>query len=247
MEPPLILEQLRDRFRLELGSVLALSIVAAGLFAFVKIADEVVEGDTHGFDQRILLALRTPGDAANPIGPPWLEGVMRDITALGSVTVLSFITIAAILYLVMDGKRHAALFAAVSIGGGTLLSFVLKIGFDRPRPALVAHLVDVHTLSFPSGHAMMSAVAYITLGALLARVSSKRRVKAFVVALGLLLAVAIGCSRVYLGVHWPTDVLGGWAVGCAWAMLCWQLARVLQRRGAVEQPSEEQSTGPATT
>ncbi|GGH32654.1 phosphatase PAP2 family protein [Alsobacter metallidurans] len=243
----MILEQLRDRFRLELGSVLALSIVAAGLFAFVKIADEVVEGDTHGFDQRILLALRTPGDAANPIGPPWLEGVMRDITALGSVTVLSFITIAAILYLVMDGKRHAALFAAVSIGGGTLLSFVLKIGFDRPRPALVAHLVDVHTLSFPSGHAMMSAVAYITLGALLARVSSKRRVKAFVVALGLLLAVAIGCSRVYLGVHWPTDVLGGWAVGCAWAMLCWQLARVLQRRGAVEQPSEEQSTGPATT
>lgn len=247
MELPLILEQLRDRFRLELGSVLALSIVAAGLFAFVKIADEVVEGDTHGFDQRILLALRTPGDAANPIGPPWLEGVMRDITALGSVTVLSFITIAAILYLVMDGKRGAALFAAVSIGGGTLLSFVLKIGFDRPRPALVAHLVDVHTLSFPSGHAMMSAVAYITLGALLARVSSKRRVKAFVVALGLLLAVAIGCSRVYLGVHWPTDVLGGWAVGCAWAMLCWQLARVLQRRGAVEQPPEEQPAGSATT
>lgn len=241
----MIFERLRDRFKLELGSVLALSIVAAGLFAFMKIADEVVEGDTHGFDQRILLALRTPGDTANPIGPAWLEGVMRDVTALGSVTVLSFITIAAILYLIMDGKRGAALFAAVSIGGGTLLSFLLKIGFDRPRPSLVAHLVDVQTLSFPSGHAMMSAVAYITLGALLARVSAKRRVKVFVVALGLLLAVAVGCSRVYLGVHWPTDVLGGWAVGCAWAMLCWQLARVLQQRGAVEKASEEQPAAPA--
>ncbi|PSC05900.1 phosphoesterase [Alsobacter soli] len=234
-----MLDDIRSRFKLELGSVLALAVIAAGLFVFVRIADEVVEGDTHGFDQKILLALRTPGDLANPIGPPWLEGVMKDLTSLGSFTVLTILTLSAILYLVLDGKRGAAALTAASIGGGTLLSGLLKMSFDRPRPDLVAHLVDVHTLSFPSGHAMMSAVTYITLGALLARVSAKRRIKVFIVGLGILLAVVVGASRIYLGVHWPTDVLAGWAVGAAWAMLCWEVARMLQRRGAVEREPEE--------
>jgi undecaprenyl-diphosphatase len=235
---------LKDRFRLELGSVLALSVAAGGLFAFARIADEVVEGDTHGFDRAVMLALRAAGDTNDPVGPAWFESAMRDVTSLGSVTVLAILTLAAIAYLLMDGKRGAALLVAGSIGGGTLLSSVLKLGFERPRPDLVAHMVDVHTLSFPSGHAMMSAVTYLTLGVLLARVSGKRRVKVFVVALGVLLTLAVGGSRVYLGVHWPTDVLAGWSVGAAWAMMCWLVARRLQQKGKVERPDAPAGSGP---
>jgi undecaprenyl-diphosphatase len=127
---------------------------------------------------------------------------------------------------------------AVSVGGGTLLSTLLKLGFDRPRPDLVAHLVDVRTLSFPSGHAMLSAVTYLTIGVLVARVSPKRRIKVYVTAVALVLTLAIGLSRVYLGVHWPTDVLAGWSIGAAWAMACWLGAVFLQRRGSVESEGE---------
>ncbi len=224
--------------RLELGSVVILGVLTGALFAFIKLADEVSEGETHNFDQAILLALRNPLDRSDPIGPEWLELVMKDLTSLGGFTVLTLLTLAAIGYLLMDGKRGAALLLAVSIGGGTLLSSLLKVGFDRPRPDLVAHLVDVRTLSFPSGHAMLSAITYLTMGVLLARVSPRRRLKAYVISVAILLTLMVGASRVYLGVHWPTDVLGGWCVGAAWAMLCWWIAVQLQRRGTVEQPGE---------
>jgi undecaprenyl-diphosphatase len=112
---------------------------------------------------------------------------------------------------------------------------VLKEFFERPRPDLVPHGAEVFTASFPSGHAMMSAVVYLTLGALLARVETGLRVKAFVLSVSVLLTVLVGISRVYLGVHWPTDVLAGWTVGAAWAVMCWLIARVLQRKGRVEE------------
>jgi undecaprenyl-diphosphatase len=220
--------------RLETGFVLALMTIAGGIFAFVRIADEVREGETHVFDQRLLLALRQPGDPAQPIGPWWLQAMMRDITSLGGTTILTLILVVSVGYLVMERKRGAALFLLLSVGGGTLLSSLLKIGFDRPRPDLVAHLVDVRSLSFPSGHAMLSAVTFLTIGVLLARTSPRRRVKAYIVGVCVLLTLAIGVSRVFLGVHWPTDVLAGWAVGAAWAMGCWTVASWLQRRGAVE-------------
>jgi undecaprenyl-diphosphatase len=230
--------KLPSLLRLEVGSLLTLSVVAGALFAFIKLADEVVEGDTHGFDQAVLLALRNPLDPADPIGPDWFELAMKDLTSLGGFTVLTLLTLSAVGYLLMDGKRGAALLLAVSVGGGTILSSLLKIGFDRPRPDLVAHLVDVRTLSFPSGHAMLSAVTYLTIGVLLARVSPRRRLKAYVISVAVLLTLLVGSSRVYLGVHWPTDVLGGWCVGAAWAMLCWWVAVWLQRRGTVEKPGE---------
>lgn len=220
--------------RLEIGPVSALLVAAAGLFAFVSLADEVKEGETHRFDEAILLALRNPLDLADPIGPWWVEAMMRDVTALGGTVVLTLITVVAVLYLALDGKRGAALFVAVSVGGGTLLSTLLKFGFDRPRPDLVAHLVDVRTLSFPSGHAMLSAVTYLTLGVLIARVSPKRRIKVYVAVVALVLTLCIGLSRIYLGVHWPTDVLAGWSIGAAWAMACWLGAVALQRAGRVE-------------
>lgn len=227
----------RTLSQLELGSIFGLLIVAGGLFGFISIADEVREGETHAFDSAILLALRSAADPADPIGPHWLEGMMRDLTSLGGTAVLTLVTLVAVGYLVIERKRHAAMLLAIAVGGGTLLSSLLKIGFDRPRPDLVSRLVDVQTLSFPSGHAMLSAVTYLTIGVLLARTSERRRVKSYILFVCIALTLTIGATRIYLGVHWPTDVLAGWSVGAAWAVLCWQVARYMQKRGQVETPA----------
>jgi undecaprenyl-diphosphatase len=232
--------------RLELGFVLGLMIAAGGLFAFLSLADEISEGETHAFDTAILLALRRAGDPGQPIGPQWLTLSMTDVTALGGFTVLTLVTVLSVVYLVLDGKRAAAGLLAVSVAGGTLLSHVLKLAFDRPRPDLVAHLVDVRTLSFPSGHAMMSAVTFLTVGVLLARTSPRRRLKVYIAGVAVLLTLLVGFSRVFLGVHWPTDVLAGWSVGAAWAVLCWLVARMLQRRGQVEPAAQEPGDMPET-
>ncbi|HEY9214769.1 MAG TPA: phosphatase PAP2 family protein [Ancylobacter sp.] len=218
----------------ELGALLALVGAATGLLIFAMIADEVVEGETHGFDQAVLLAFRVAGDPAEPIGPKWLEIMMVDVTALGSAVVLGLVTLAAVGFLFMDGKRHSALFVLLAVASGTALSYLLKTGFDRPRPDLVAHLADVHTLSFPSGHAMGSALTYLTIGAVIVRTERKRLLKIYVLSLAIGLTLIVGLSRIYLGVHWPTDVLAGWALGSAWALLCWLIALWLQRRGEIE-------------
>jgi undecaprenyl-diphosphatase len=160
--------------------------------------------------------------------------VFKDMTTVGGTTVLTFITIAAIGYLLFEQKRAAALLVLIAVVGGTIVSNLLKNAFARPRPELVAHLVDVHSLSFPSGHAMLSAVTFLTLGALLARVQKRLRTRIYLISIAILLTVLVGISRVYLGVHYPTDVLAGWSAGAAWAILCWLIARWLQRRGEVE-------------
>jgi undecaprenyl-diphosphatase len=225
---------LRARSGHDLIPLAMLFLVAAALFAFGKLAEEMLEGDTRSFDEMLLRALRTPGDLADPIGPWWVETIFRDLTSLGSTTVLTIVTLGAIGFLLIDGKRAAALFVLAAIAGGALVSTLLKNVFARPRPELVAHLVDVRSLSFPSGHAMLSAVTFLTLGAVLARVQSRRRLKAYLLGVAVLLTLLVGISRVYLGVHWPTDVLAGWCAGAAWAMGCWLAAAWLQRRGQVE-------------
>src|SRR5687768_6639576 len=223
------------RLRLnEAAPLLSLAALSFSVWAFVEIADEVLEGDSLSFDRTILLALRNPDDLSDPIGPTWFEEVARDMTALGGHAVLTFVTLATLAYLVMTRKRHAALLVIAAVGGGMLLSTLFKLGFSRPRPDLVPHAARVYTASFPSGHAMLSAVTYLTLGALLARVQPQRRLKAFLIGLAVILTVLVGMSRVYLGVHWPSDVLAGWCVGAAWASLCWFVALQLQRRGQVE-------------
>jgi undecaprenyl-diphosphatase len=234
---------LRARSMQELAPFAVLALIAAMLGIFGKIADEVMEGQTHAFDETILRALRNPGDLADPIGPAWLELAMRDLTSLGSFTVVALLTLVAIGYLVIDGKRAAALFVLVAIAGGVVLSEGMKHLFGRPRPDLVAHLVEVQTASFPSGHAMLSAVTFLTLGALLARIQGRRRLKAYVISVAILLTLLTGASRVYLGVHWPTDVLAGWCAGAAWAMGCWLLATWLQSRGQIEQPDRNGGSG----
>lgn len=218
----------------ELWLLIAALLIGSALWAFAELSDEVLEGETHAFDRSVLLALRTAYDPTTPIGPVWLQEVARDVTSLGGATILTLLTVAVLGFLLL-GRRYAAAFlVAVSISGGSLLNLGLKAGFDRPRPDLIQHEVEVYSASFPSGHAMLATTTYLTLAALLAQVQSRRRAKVYLLSWALLLSLLVGTSRIYLGVHWPTDVLAGWCVGSAWALLCGTLALWLQRRGVVE-------------
>ena len=205
----------------------AMALASAALWVFVEVADEVVEGEAAPLDRRLLLMLRSPADPAEMLGPPWLELLARDITALGGVGVLGLIVAAAAGFLALAGRHGTALFVVAATAGGTLVSSLLKLAFGRPRPDLVPHATEVATASFPSGHAMVSAVVYLTLAALLARLVEANRLKVYMLGVAVLLTVLIGVSRVYLGVHWPSDVLAGWAAGSAWALACWAVARLL--------------------
>jgi undecaprenyl-diphosphatase len=220
---------------LELEVLAAIFAFAAASFAFLKLVSEMREGDTSSADEAILLALREPNDPSNPIGPPWVETMCRDLTSLGSPSVLALITVAVVSYLLIEGKRGVALFVAMAIAGGAAFESLLKLGFARPRPELVSHLVNVDSFSFPSGHATMATITYLTLGVLLARVQKRRRMKVYLLAVAVVLALIVGFTRVYLGVHWPTDVLAGWCIGAAWALGCWLIATWLQYRGTIEQ------------
>jgi undecaprenyl-diphosphatase len=214
-----------------LVSLLAVSLLGYGFFA---LAHEVGEGSTAALDRKLLLALRNPADLADPIGPRWLEETMRDITGWGSVVTIVVLTASVCGYLVLTHRRRVALFVLAAVGGGEGVSTLLKHFYHRPRPDLVPHGMEVFTASFPSGHAMMSAIAFLTLGTLVTRVEPRRRVGAMVMVLAIGMTILVGISRVYLGVHWPSDVLAGWCVGAAWAALCWFVALQLQRRGNVE-------------
>ena len=216
------------------GLVALVVLAAAAVYAFVALVEEVMEGESRAFDEWVLHALRSPGDPGDPIGPWWVQTMFMDITSLGGTTVVTLITLTVLGYLIIDGKRAAALLVLISVAGGAALSSLLKLGFDRPRPDLVAHLVEVKSLSFPSGHAMVSAVIYLTLGALLAQVQGRRRLKAYILGVAVILTTLIGISRVYLGVHWPTDVIAGWCAGTAWAVGCWVIAAWLQAKGKIE-------------
>ena len=212
-------------------SVLQAGIVAAGgLWGFVELAEVARDSSARAFDTEILLAFREAGQTDNPIGPLWFEEAMRDITGLGSTIVLVMVTAVAIFYLLLIGRWRTALLMLVTVGGGQILSSLLKLGIDRPRPDLVSHLAEVQTLSFPSGHAMMSAVTYLTLGSMLAGIVPGRATKIYVLGVAVLITLMVGVSRIYLGVHWPSDVLAGWCAGFAWAMLCWLVARHFFRR-----------------
>lgn len=222
------------RARYEPVILMVVLLLAAAIWSFAELADEVLEQETHAFDEAVLLAMRSPGEPADPWGPGWIEEMGRDLTALGGVAVLTFISLAAVGYLLLQHKKRIALMVVLSIGGGILLSTTLKHGFDRPRPDLVPHESLVYTTSFPSGHSMMAAVVYLTLGVLLARAQPQRRLKVYFIVLAVLVMLLVGVSRVYLGVHWPTDVLAGWTVGTAWALMIWLIALWLQQRGEIE-------------
>lgn len=209
-------------------------LIGGALMAFAELADEVADGETHAFDRAVMLAMREPNDHENPLGPAWLEMVARDVTSLGGTTVLALVTVATVGFMLLRRKWGGAIFVLVSVAGGTLISSALKAIFDRPRPDLVPHAVEVSSASFPSGHSMLAMVTYLTLGAVLAEVQTSQRVKIYILGWAVFLALIVGLSRIYLGVHWPTDVLAGWCIGSAWALLCGSVALWMQRRGMID-------------
>jgi undecaprenyl-diphosphatase len=219
------------------STLIAVLATACLLFAFGVIAQNVVEGTSLAFDQKIVRALRDPDNPSAPIGPAWVQEAARDLTSLGSMIVLLIMTCAASIYLFLARKYAAAWLLLVAVFGGIALNDVLKHMFARPRPDHVYQAARVFTSSFPSAHAEISAITYLTMAALLAQSQSSFRIGLYFIALAALLTLLIGLSRLYLGVHYPTDVLGGWCIGAAWALACWVLMTWLQRRSGGEQPS----------
>lgn len=206
----------------------ALLVLTGGCWALVELTDRVLEGQTQRFDLRVIRWF------AAHRGPQGLQDVARDLTALGGVTVLTLVTLAVVGFLTIDRKRGAAALMIVAVGGGLTISSIIKHFVNRPRPPRLYQAAYVFTASFPSGHSMLSAVTYLTLGALLAQVIQRRVLKLYVILVAVLLTFLVGVSRVFLGVHWPTDVLAGWTAGLLWALLCLSIAHQLQLRGAVE-------------
>ncbi len=213
--------------------LLAILVVVTGIWGFVELTDEVLEGSTGAFDRWAIRQLRTADDASIPIGPRWLAEVGRDLTGLGGVAVLTMCIVVSAGFLAILGAYRSMIVLVVSTSSGITLSLLLKQFFARPRPDFVPHLAEVYTSSFPSGHSMMSAIVYLTLGAIVAPVLKKFWLRFYVLMIAILLTGLIGLSRIYMGVHYPTDVLAGWTAGLVWALFCWMVARAIGNQRAV--------------
>lgn len=229
--------RLRRLARRELLPYLLLPmLLLLAVWGFAEVADEVLEGESQRLDEWVLRAVRGAGQ---PAGPAWLGNAARDVTALGSAAVLGLVSAISLGYLAIQRLWGACLLVLAALGGAGAASQLLKGVFERERPAVVPHLDHVGTYSFPSGHSMMSAAVYLTLGALLARTVARRRLEVYVLVVALGLTLLVGASRVYVGVHYPTDVVAGWLGGLAWASLCWTVAFWLQARGRLEEAAAE--------
>jgi len=213
-------------------AAVVLTIVAA--WCFLEIADEVVEGETHRLDAWVLSALQEPSDRAASARPPWLTEIVRDVTALGGIIVLTLVIACTAGYLWICRAYRSMWLVLTAALGGLFLSILLKGVFQRPRPPGTQDLTQVALTSFPSGHTMNSAVVYLTLGLLLAELAVQARLRVYFLVVALVLTFLVGLSRVYLGVHYPSDILAGWAAGATWAGCCWLVVRYLRHRGRAE-------------
>jgi undecaprenyl-diphosphatase len=213
-------------------------VILLGICGFSAVAVSVSAGATQTFDETLVRAPRDPSDLARTRGPSWLEEVARDLTALGGIAALTLMTTAVSGYLLITHKYHALALLLAATSGGLLLSTAIKERFDRPRPTIVPHKSIVMTSSFPSGHSLNAAVVYLTLGSMLSGLSRQRRLKAYFFVVALVITILVGISRVYMGVHYPTDVLAGWFAGTAWALSCSLVARWLRRQHLVERLDE---------
>ncbi|AQT67604.1 phosphatidylglycerophosphatase B [Anaerohalosphaera lusitana] len=230
-----------DKYGSEIMIFAAMVICAGGLWGFIEVVDEVYESDTQPMEEKILQTFRDPEDPAAMRGPDWLRKTVQSISATGNSTVLILVVLVTCGYLFISGNHKAMWTVLITVCGGAFLVFALKGLFDRPRPDIVPHLAEVTTASFPSGHAAISTIVYATLGAVVCRVLPTHTLRIYTIAVAATMAFLIGCSRVLVGVHYPTDVLGGWMLGLAWAAACWLVVLYLQRRGMVE--SEDDSEG----
>jgi undecaprenyl-diphosphatase len=220
--------------RFEARVLIGLMLAAGALWAFLNIADEMAEGETEAVDRHIILMLREPGDLNDPLGSKNIEEAVRDVTALGGTTLVIVVTLVAVLAFAFHKKRRHALVMAGAVLAAWGSSQVTKALYSRPRPDLVPHEAYVYSASFPSGHSTMSTACFLTLAMLVSSLEPQRRSKALAYGLAGMVVVGVGFSRVYLGVHWPTDVLAGWCLGAAWALAGWLALRAMggQTRGA---------------
>jgi undecaprenyl-diphosphatase len=217
--------------RTEIAALAAFSIIALCAATFADLAEDSREADSQGFDLAILHALHPyASDPARPLGPPWAGIVAADITSLGSTALLVLFALMAVGLLLMLQKRLSALLLVVGLAGGLALSEGLKAVFERARPPVEYQSVHTLNASFPSGHALLSAVFYLTLGVMLTRAFPRRRLKAYVMGMAIVMTLLVGTSRIYLGAHWATDVFAGWSVGAAWAMALWLVSYAVARR-----------------
>lgn len=223
------------RLAIEARVLLVAASVAGALFALVLTAG-VATGGPHRIDRAVLVWLRGATDGAAGWRPV-LRRFMLDMTALGDPPMLTLMVLLVAGFLLAARRRRLALMVVASTGLGAATGALLKQLFARARPDVVTHLVEVRSLSFPSGHAMHSAVIYLTLAALIARSERRHAERVYVLGAAIGLVVLIGGSRLYLGVHWPTDVLAGWTIGAAWAFGTAMLTRRLQAGHELEAPA----------
>ncbi len=215
--------------RSEAMELVAVACVTGLALAFAAIADEMQEAPGRSFDLWVLQTLHPGPDLRDAIGPKWLEHAALDLTSLGSVAVLASIALIAVGYLLIERQMLKALALTISLAGGLVLSETMKLVFERTRPPDVYRASEVLNASFPSGHALLSTVAYLSLGAMLSRAMPHRALRFYVMAIAITLALLVGITRVYLGVHWTTDVLAGWCLGASWATACWLAERLIRR------------------
>jgi undecaprenyl-diphosphatase len=209
------------------------------LWAFLALASEVMEGDTKTLDTRILVALRKADDPSRPIGPQWVENSLLDLTAIGGPTVLGLVVLSVVGFLLLQERYRTAIVVLLTSASGEVANYAMKSLFVRARPDVVPHLRDVASTSFPSGHAMESAIIYLTLGAMLMRLAERRITKIYCMGIAIFLTLLVGISRVYLGVHYPTDVAAGWMFGFFWASLCWIVAKRYETETGVAEEKQK--------
>lgn len=207
-------------------TLIGFAAVCIGAAVLSLLGSIIISGKWRAFDEWMVLAFRSAADPAVPIGSRAILIAVRDVTALGGVLPLVVLVAIVAIYLMLKGHRRTATAVVASSLLGVIVSELIKTFIDRGRPDIVPQLVNEVSGSFPSGHAMMSALIYLTLGTMLARLEDERKVRVFIMGAAIALPVAIGVSRIYLGVHWPTDVLGGWCLGALWVLA---VSRVLDR------------------
>jgi undecaprenyl-diphosphatase len=208
------------------------ALIAATVAAWITVVliIAVSRGSLTTLDHSLLRWLRTEANGEVMRGPWWMAEVVRDLSALGSVSVLSLGTAGIAGFLWMSGRRDTSVFLVVAVFSGMLMSIVLKSLIDRPRPDIVPHLSDVATSSFPSGHSMMAAVVFLTLGSLLMTTVQEWWLKAYILGVAIAATLLVGLSRILLGVHYPSDVAAGWTVGVLWSEGCWLAHAYFRRR-----------------
>jgi undecaprenyl-diphosphatase len=228
----------RPALTVETTTLLNLFFGAACAWLLVRNIPRIYKGRLEAMDHAMLRALRRPGNLSVPIGPKWMPQAAKDVTTLGSGTNLTLATAILTGFLCLNRRFRAAGFLVSSLGSGLLLCGLLKDFFARRRPTVVPHLVDFDPASFPSGHSMGAALVYLTSGSIISRQVTGKLAKTYFLSMALVLSVIVGVSRVYLGVHYPSDVLAGLAGGSLWSSACAQAARWLQYQGSVEPPTE---------